>query len=223
MKKVIGFLIWLALRVFVLLARRKSFTFKSPEGTPYMTRWPIWTRDRWPSADGKTGGEGFYLHRTVASDYERELHNHPAPGAALVLMGGYRETRCEGRGGPLHQHMNTRQIWRGPLAFHVLDVDTFHRVELDGRSGSVGGWFERPSWSLFYIGRRRGPWGFLGMNGEVRRADHHDGNTGETVKRYSAGSRRRCENPQRACGGEPTAGGTLCPACIRGLGKPVRP
>src|SRR5688572_5341050 len=106
MKAVIGWLIWLVLRAFTIVARRKSFTFRAPSGAPYMTRWPIWTRDPWPDAEGKTGGEGWYLHRMVASDHDRQLHNHPAPGAALVLLEGYSETRCEGRGGPDYQKAN---------------------------------------------------------------------------------------------------------------------
>jgi hypothetical protein len=190
MKTVIGFLVWLVLRVFVLVARKPSYTFKSPAGTPYMTRWPLWTREPWPDADGRTGGEGFYLHRMVGSDYERELHNHPAPGGALVLRVGYSERRCEGRGGGAHQAAHTHTVTRGPLSFYVLDTDTFHRVTLFRRlvtgrvlAAGIMRYVERPSWSLFYIGPRRGKWGFLKPDGSVRRADHHDGNTGATVKR----------------------------------------
>lgn len=172
MKKAIGFLVWLALRVYTIVACKPSYTFPAPDGAPYMTRWPIWTRDPWPDADGRTGGEGWYLHRMIASDHERELHNHPAPGAALVLRVGYWERRRDGR--------NASPAWyrRLPLSFHVLDTDTFHRVELTTRAGALV-----PSWSLFYIGPRRGKWGFLQPDGTVRRADHHDGNTGQTTGR----------------------------------------
>lgn len=177
MKTVIGFLVWLVLRAYTIAARKPSYTFRAPSGAPYMTRWPLWTRGRWPDAQGRTGGEGWYLHKMTASDHERELHNHPAPGAALVLRGGYYERRRDGRTADEHC------CRRGPLAFHVLDSETFHRVLLPvtfryDDAGSV-----LSSWSLFYIGPRRGPWGFLQTDGTVRRSDHHNGNTGETVVR----------------------------------------
>lgn len=179
MKTVIGFLVWLVLRLYVWLARKPSFTFRAPDGKPYMTRWPLWTRDPWPDAQGRTGGEGLYLHKMTASDHERELHNHPAPGAALVLCRGYYEKRQEGR----HALQSVRH--RGPLAFHVLDSETFHRVTLRTTYQYDDAGTVLPSWSLFYIGPRRGPWGFLQPDGTVRRADHHDGNTGATVSRYA--------------------------------------
>jgi len=186
-KAIIGWLIWAALRLYTW--RRKSVTFPAPNGSPYMTRWPIWTRDPWPDANGRTGGEGFYLHRIVASDHERELHCHPAPSCAVVLRGGYEELRKEGPHGAL------RLFTRKPLSLNVLGNDSFHRVELheellkDTPHPTVRGarlhvFRMRPSWSLFYLGPRseRG-WGFLQSDGTVRRAAHHDGNTGARVDR----------------------------------------
>jgi hypothetical protein len=130
MKTIIGYLVWLALRAFVFVTRRPSMTFRTPAGAPYMTRWALATRDRWPDAEGRTGGEGWYLHRIVASDYERELHNHPAPGVSVPLRVGYLEERIEGRGGQLYQAAHRRWFRRAPLSFHVVDSETFHRVEL---------------------------------------------------------------------------------------------
>jgi hypothetical protein len=221
MKTVIGFLVWLVLRAYVLVTRKPSFTFVSPAGVPYLQRWPIATRDPWPDAIGRTGGEGWYLHQFLASDHERQLHNHPSAYAvAFVLRGGYSEKRFQ------RDELNPRPVMheRKPGTMAVITGETFHRVILPPActygQGDAG--LQR-SWSLFYIGPRSGKgWGFLDDAGRVRRADHHDGRTGAVVSRYSAGSRRVCDNPQRACTAEPTAGATLCPECNQELGKPVR-
>ncbi len=171
-------LVWLVVRAYVFVARKPSFVFKAPDsGAPYLKRWPIWTVGPWPDEQGRTGGEGWYLHQFLASDHERALHNHPAAyGVAFPVRGGYFETRV--------QRDEARDVecerWFGPGSMNVITSETFHRVTLP--RGSVRE--EIHSWSLFYIGPRSGRgWGFLQPDGTVRRADHHDGHTGAVVER----------------------------------------
>lgn len=175
MKKLLGFVVWLVLWLFVKVARRPSFTFPDPKTrAPYLRRWPILTRDKWPDAQGRTGGEGWYLHEFLASDHERELHNHPsACSVAFVLRGGYREMRLQrDERTPAHRIKVCR-----PGSMNVITSETFHRVTLLGKR----------SWSLFWIGPRSGRgWGFLRTDGTIRRAAHHDANTGETIERDDA-------------------------------------
>lgn len=189
MKKLLGFLVWCVLRAYVWLARKPEVTFNDPEsGRPYLRRWPIVTRGAWPDAEGRTGGEGWYLHKFLASDHARELHNHPSAYAvAYVLRGGYFEDRRQTDGAA---HVACR--WFGPGAMNVITGATFHRVTLPAAYRTpdpryhlaVGRWYERPSWSLFYIGPRSGNgWGFLQPDGTVRRAPHNNGHTGEIVAR----------------------------------------
>ncbi len=181
MKTIIGFLVWLVLRVYTFVMRTRSVTFYTPQGAPYLTRWPLWTRERFPDAQGRTGGEGWFLHLLSRSDYERTLHNHPAPSVAFSLRTGYVEERYEYDATHTElERMHKRRVYRRrPGSINVLTHASFHRVELLGNDAAP-----RKAWSLFYIGPRRGAWGFLQPDGSVRRgADHHDGKTGETVRR----------------------------------------
>ncbi len=104
----------------------------SDAGRPYLERYYVAT----------VLGVRIYLHRFVASDPDRGLHDHPwAWGASLVLAGWYLE---ESRSGP-----------RVVKWFNAFGGDFFHRVLIP-----VGG----PSevWTLFC--HRAGdvkPWGFL--------------------------------------------------------------
>lgn len=182
MKTMIGFLVWLVLRAYTLVARVKSVTFYTPQGEPYLTRWPLWTRERFPDAQGRTGGEGWFLHLLSRSDYERTLHNHPAASVAFPLRVGYIEERYEydPEHNPVSRIIQHRSYHRAPGSINVLTHASFHRVELL-TDGAVR---PRPAWSLFYIAPRHGRgWGFLQPDGTVKRAAHNDGNTGERTER----------------------------------------
>lgn len=170
-----AWLVWLVLRVFVFVTGKPSCTFTDPvTGAPYMTRWWLGARGKWPDADGRTGGRGWYLHCFHRSDWSRDLHCHPAQlGVSIMLRGGYRELRREGAQGPM-----THTVY-DPGAVNVLYENTFHRVILWTRAAD-----EIPAWTLFYIGERSGrSWGFLRDNGSIDRAAHLDGRTGEVVDR----------------------------------------
>lgn len=186
MKTIVGFLVWLVLRLYVFVTRKPSVTFYTPDGKPYLTRWPLATAGKWPDEAGRTAGSGWYLHRIVESDYERALHNHPAPGFALVLRGGYHEERYEynRHDTPDARAADTYRHRLHPCDANLLTSHTFHRIDLPHTYEYDDAWTPIPSWSLFYFGARTGiGWGFLQADGTVSRAAHNDGHTGEKTAR----------------------------------------
>lgn len=116
---------------------------KGPNGEPYLERYYV----------GRLFGWTFYLHRFLAGDPDRGLHDHPWDvSISLVLSGGYSETRlthidCTG------VHTRTRRVRPGRL--NIIRADTFHRVEF--------GALDTEAWSLFMAHRKlqRKRWGFL--------------------------------------------------------------
>lgn len=96
---------------------------------PYLERYYLFT----------VWGVRFYLHRFVASDPDRGLHDHPWPWAfSIILSGWYYEQR---RGSLSERH------W-----FNWITGDVFHRVILANG----------PVWTLFaHRSRRSKEWGFL--------------------------------------------------------------
>ncbi len=104
-------------------------------------------------------GYRIYLHRFVASDPGRGLHNHPWRHAlSLVLCGGYEETRM--RGARAGNSLYSRRL--GPGRLNFISGDTFHRVNLpDGAE----------CWSLFVHGPKAKAWGFLQQS---RYRDHDE-------------------------------------------------
>lgn len=118
------------------------------DGRPYMERYYV----------GQLFGVTFYLHRFVASDSERHLHNHPWTwGRALVLAGHYIE-ECvtdlspNAPGGCVVERRHVG--W-----WNRVDGNHFHRLS----------WVKPGTWTLFFHGKRArvGPnhrakgWGFL--------------------------------------------------------------
>jgi hypothetical protein len=110
---------------------------------PYLERYYLATVFGWQ----------FYLHRFVADDPDRGLHDHPWRLAfSLVLSGFYYE----------QTRMGTNKVrW-----FNWLTGDSFHRVVLP--------WYLGPSdrlqcWTLFFHGPTVKSWGFMRelLNGEI--------------------------------------------------------
>lgn len=98
-------------------------------------------------------GYRVYLHRFVASDPGRGLHNHPWKHAlSLLLCGSYRETRMlpADAGNALQQ----RELRPGNLNF--ISGDVFHRINLSPGS---------ECWSLFVHAPKVSDWGFLQSRG----------------------------------------------------------
>lgn len=97
---------------------------------PYLERYYV----------GRLFGLTFYLHRFVASDPARGLHDHPwARAYSFVLAGKYIE--------------ETRAGDRWVCWFNRLTGDSFHRIVLPDGAPHV--------WTLFCHGQYVKPWGFM--------------------------------------------------------------
>lgn len=122
--------------------RRPCRMIDGPEGEPYLERYYLFGIFGWHS----------YLHRFVASDPDRGLHDHPWNRAvSLILSGGYDEVRqivsedAEGGG----KQVTARHR---PWTFNFLRGNDFHRVLM--RPGEY-------AWTLFCHGPRVKGWGFV--------------------------------------------------------------
>jgi hypothetical protein len=107
-------------------------------------------------------GYQFYLHRFVASDPGRGLHNHPWNRAlSLVLCGEYEEVRMADSN--KDNCLQRRRIRVGRLNW--INGSVFHRINLSGNS---------ETWTIFLHGPKAKSWGFL-QNRDNRYAFHdHD-------------------------------------------------
>lgn len=100
-------------------------------GEPYLERYFLF----------RCLGVTAYLHRFVASDPDRGLHDHPwGWSASLMLAGGYREIR----------RAAVRHLKPGRINF-IRGTD-FHRIILPAN---------RDAWTLFIHGKRTKGWGFV--------------------------------------------------------------
>ena len=107
-------------------------------------------------------GYQVYLHRFVASDPGRGLHNHPWKGAlSLVLSGKYEEIRMTD--GHADHALRTRMVRAGRLNW--INGSVFHRINLNNDS---------EVWTLFIHGPKAKSWGFLQNQGN--RYAFHDHN-----------------------------------------------
>jgi hypothetical protein len=116
-------------KILYWLCARLPCRIISDGDRPYLERYYLFT----------LFGVRFYLHRFVASDPDRGLHDHPWPWAfSVILSGWYYE----------HRRGNFREVrW-----LNLITGDTFHRVILPNG----------PVWILFaHRARRSKEWGFL--------------------------------------------------------------
>lgn len=105
-------------------------------GQPYLERYFVCRLFGWQA----------YLHKFVASDPDRGLHDHPWDRAiSLVLAGGYAERRRNAAG----EEEIERRV--RPFTLNLLNGRTQHRVII-----SPG----QTAWSLFAHGPYVKPWGF---------------------------------------------------------------
>ena len=119
------------------LGRRRVITERDSD-VPYLIRYYLFLRDR------KNFPFNITLHKVLVSD-EPTLHDHPWSYATLILKGGYYENTPDGR------------FWRGPGHFRYRKASDLHYLELEkDKDGN-----EIPCWSLFFMGRKAGAWGFL--------------------------------------------------------------
>lgn len=111
---------------------------RGDKGEPYLERYYL----------GCLFGITFYVHRFVASDPDRGLHDHPWPrSVSLILCGHYYETRRSGVGAPV------RVTFKRAPSINVIRGTDFHRVILPPPSREV--------WTIFAHGKRTKKWGFL--------------------------------------------------------------
>jgi hypothetical protein len=131
----------IAARVFCeRLARVLPGRAITPNGTPYLQRYYVagWNPDR------RIDAPSIYLHHFVASDPDDAVHSHPwAWSASLILVGGYRETRCLPSGARIERDYLPGEV-------NVILADDRHRIEL----------LEGDCWTLFLAGPYLQPWGF---------------------------------------------------------------
>ncbi len=116
-------------------------------GVPYLTRYYLSGKNRRQLGEGPS----VFLHCFHTSDQGRELHNHPYTGTSYILKGAYTEERVADRTEPVYTQRYE------PGSVNYLQLDTFHRTELD--RDSDGNFIE--CWTLFIAGERVQSWGFL--------------------------------------------------------------
>jgi len=126
--------------LFRLSAYCRCRVIDGPDRQPYLERYHLL---RLPF------GYQAYLHRFVASDPGRGLHDHPWRHAfSLVLCGEYREVRMQDA--RQDNKLQTRRFRAG--RFNFINGSIFHRVDIRDNS---------ECWSLFVHGPKAKAWGFL--------------------------------------------------------------
>jgi len=119
------------------LGRRRVITERDSD-VPYLIRYYLFLKER------KNFPFNITLHKVLVSD-EPTLHDHPWSYATFIIKGGYYENTPKGR------------FWRGPGHFRYRRADDLHYLELDKDANGN----EIPCWSLFFMGKKAGAWGFL--------------------------------------------------------------
>jgi hypothetical protein len=110
------------------------------DGAPYLTRYFL---AGW-NPQSRQSGPAVFLHHFVASDAADAVHSHPwGWSASVILVGGYREWRCDAAG------RATVQEYR-PGAVNVIEAAARHRIEL----------LAEDCWTVFLAGDYAQPWSF---------------------------------------------------------------
>jgi hypothetical protein len=111
------------------------------DGLPYLERYFV---AGWSPSNGQTG-PAIFLHHFVASDAREQMHSHPwGLAVSLILVGGYREERCNPAG------RRTAHDFR-PGDVNVIAADDVHRIDL----------LDGDCWSLFVAGEFEKAWTFV--------------------------------------------------------------
>lgn len=117
----------------------KAKAIKGPRGEPYLERYML----------GRFRGSAIFLHRFLASDPDRGLHDHPwGVSASLIVGGGYKEKRLMMKQGRPWMTLRTMR----PGRINLIRGNDFHQVVLEPG---------RPAWTIFCHGPRVKPWGFV--------------------------------------------------------------
>lgn len=129
----------------------KAKAIKGPHGEPYLERYML----------ARIGGKTFFLHRFLASDPDRGLHDHPWDLSwSLIVGGGYKEKRLMMRDGK--PWMTVRRLSAGMV--NVIRGDDFHQVVMEPG---------RPAWTIFCHGPRVKKWGFVASRAGREQAEGH--------------------------------------------------
>jgi len=107
-------------------------------------------------------GIQLYLHRFVAGDPGKGLHNHPWKSAiSLILSGQYIETRLDSKKAGLP--FKKRLMSSGRLNF--INGEIYHRIDVTPN---------QHVWSLFMHTRKQATWGFINhSNQHLAYQDHN--------------------------------------------------
>lgn len=112
-------------------------------GKPYLERYSLLRFEN---------GTRVHLHRFVASDDDRFVHDHPWRWAvAVILSGGYTEERMDCLHLTEGWWVRLRKMF--PLRINVIRGGDFHRVTNP----------KVDTWTLFIHGPKVKPWGFLSL------------------------------------------------------------
>lgn len=151
----------LAPRLIAKAERRQPDFLIAPNGAPYLYRW--WQIPKNPLLN-------VYLHKTVADDDNRALHDHPYWNVSIILRGAYFEImpyRESGYAGGDAVKAVRREA--GDIVFRRATLP--HRLVLPSGTAAC--------WSLFITGPRIRDWGFFCPRGWVHeniyRAKHDGG------------------------------------------------
>lgn len=128
-------------------AQRTPYFHIAGEDGIYMRRW--WLMPRWTlhvDAEGNLMPRPWMpfsirIHHICKPDHDRDLHDHPFNYRTIILRGGYCE---EDIFGVMSAHVAGDTV--------AATAQTFHRIAWVPKEGV---------WTLFIMGRRINPWGFL--------------------------------------------------------------
>ena len=123
-------------------------------GADYMHRYYIFLKDR------KWFPFNVTLHKIVKSD-DPIFHDHPWGYMTIILRGGYWEHTpvFNSRGQKFAEYSR----WRGPGSIIIRNAQEYHWLELDE---------EKPTISLFFMGKQQRDWGFLKDNKWIQHEEY---------------------------------------------------
>ena len=139
--------------LFKLSSYCRCRIINGPDKAPYLERYHLLSLPF---------GCQIYLHRFIASDPGRGLHNHPWQSACSFLLSGrYEEIRMADA--IEYNQLQSQTIEAG--SFNWINGSEFHRINLID---------DAECWTLFVHGAKAKSWGFLQQN-QQRYAfhDHH--------------------------------------------------
>lgn len=129
-------------------AQRTPYFHIAGEEGVYMRRW--WLMPRWTLKADERGNLmpkawmpfSVRVHHICLPDHDRDLHDHPFNYRTVILRGCYVE-----------EDIFSVRRSRIPGDTVAATAQTFHRIASVSKDGGV--------WTLFIMGRRINPWGFL--------------------------------------------------------------